>query len=128
MRDQPPGSNSPRASESEHGAEASTQASRVMMSDDVVPPTAMSAPRTTSSMRSKARTGMPSFALHSAANPARVSGRRDVTRISSKRYIVNRQRIMLVPIAPMPTRPSTLAEAGPTHFSGIAAAAVERTW
>ena len=35
---------------------------------------------------------------------------------------------MLVPIDPMPTRPSTLGEAGPTHFSGIAAAAVLRTW
>ena len=62
----------------------------------------------------------------SRANAARVCGRREVQRISSNLYMVARQRSALVPMVPMPTRPSTLGLLGPTHLQASTAAAVLR--
>src|SRR5207244_3502485 len=101
--------------------------SRLTISPDVVPPTAISAPRTTSSIESFGMTGIPSACDHSCANALRVSGRRDVQWISENLYIVDRQRSEFVPIVPIPTRPSTLGFFGPTHLQAIAAAAALRT-
>jgi hypothetical protein len=79
---QPAGSISRRESETKV-APFLTQGSRLTMSVRVVPPIATSEPRTTSSMLASGRTGMPSLLDHLAANASRVSGRRDVQRMSS---------------------------------------------
>src|SRR5215510_4439761 len=123
--DQPAGSSSRRASEMKVHPGLS-HCSRLTMSPEVVPPTAMSAPQTTSSTESFGMTGMPSVFDHSSANALRVSGRRDVQRTSEKLYIVARQRSEFVPMVPIPTRPSTLGFFGPTHLQATAAAAALR--
>ena len=83
IRGQPAGSSSRRASETKV-APGFSQSSRLTMSFDVVPPTAMSAPRTTSSIEATGVTGTPSAADHLSAKASRVSARREVQRISSK--------------------------------------------
>ncbi len=123
--DQPAGSSSRRASEMKV-APGFSQGSRLTMSGEVVPPTAMSAPRTTSSIVSFATTVVPSSFDHVSAKARRVSGRREVQRISSNRYMVARQRSALVPIVPMPTSPSTFGFFGPSHLQASTAAAVLR--
>ena len=82
--DQPAGSISRRASETKV-APGLTQCSRLTISVDVVPPMARSERLTTSSIVSSGRTGIWSFSDHLRANASRVSGRRDVQTISSKR-------------------------------------------
>src|SRR5215212_12264491 len=118
--DQPAGSSSRRASEMKVEPGLS-HSSRLTMSPDVVPPTAMSAPRTTSSMESFGTTRAPSSFDHFSANALRVSGRREVHLISSNLYMVLRQRRELVPIVPIPTRPRIFGFFGPTHLHAIAA-------
>src|SRR5438034_9294198 len=100
--DQPAGSSSRRASEIKVEPGLS-QNSRLTISPEVVPPTTISAPRTTSSTVSLGTTGIASACEHLRANAARVSGRREVHRISAKLYIVQRHRSELVPIVPTPT-------------------------
>ena len=103
-----------------------SQGSRLTTSPEVVPPTAMSAPRTTSSIESFATTGMPSARDHLSANAARVSRRREVQRTSANRYIVVRQRSEFVPMVPTPTRPRIFGCFGPTHLQAMVAAAALR--
>src|SRR5436305_14963233 len=95
--DQPAGSSSRRASEMKVQPGFS-QDSRLTTSPEVVPPTAISAPLTTSSTESFASTGIPSACDHFCAKALLVSGRRDVQRTSSNLYIVVRQRNALVPM------------------------------
>src|SRR3954463_16182035 len=89
--DQPAGSSSRRASEM-NVQPGLSHSSRLTMSPDVVPPTAISEPRTTSSIVSFGTTGMPSSADHLSAKALRVSSRLDVQRISENLYMVDRQR------------------------------------
>ena len=57
-------------------------------------------------------------ATTSRAKAARVSGRREVQRISSNLYMVDRHRSAFVPMVPMPTRPSTFGSLGPDPLAG----------
>jgi len=123
--DQPAGSSSRRASEMKVQPGLS-QGSRLTTSPEVVPPTAISAPRTTSSIESLGTTAIPSACDHFRANAARVSGRREVQRISSNLYMEQRQRSAFVPIVPMPTRPRIFGRLGPIHLQARVAAAALR--
>src|SRR5215831_9381878 len=123
--DQPAGSSSRRASEMKV-APGLSQGSRLTTSLEVVPPTAISAPRTTSSIVSLGTTAIPSACDHFRANAARVSGRRDVQRISSNLYMVQRQRSEFVAIVPTPTRPRIFGCLGPIHLQARVAAAALR--
>ena len=96
------------------------------MSFDVVPPTAMSAPRTASSIEARGVTGIPSAADHLPAKASRVSARREVQRISSKSYIPARHCSAVVPIVPTPTSPSTRGSGFAIHLQARQAAAAER--
>ena len=70
--------------------------------------------------------GIPSACDHLCANAARVSGRREVQRISSNLYMVERHRSAFVPIVPTPTSPRIFGFLGPTHLQATVAAAVLR--
>src|SRR6516225_1910266 len=98
--DQPAGSSSRRASEMKV-APGPTHGSRLTTSPEVVPPTAISAPRTTSSIESLGTTAIPSACDHFRANAARVSGRREVQRISSNLYMEQRHRSAADGVAPV---------------------------
>ncbi len=124
-RAQPAGSISRRASDTKV-APRLTHGSRLTMSVRVVPPIATSALRTTSSTLSTVRTGMPSLADHLVAKASRVSGRRDVQTISSKRYMCCRQRRQFSPMVPTPTRPSVCGAFGPRRLRATMAAAALR--
>src|SRR5947207_15957557 len=103
-----------------------SQGSRLTTSPEVVPPTTISAPRTTSSTVSLGTTGIPSACDHLRANAARVSGRREVQRISANLYMVQRHRSEFVPIVPTPTRPRTFGLLGANHLQARVAAAALR--
>ena len=93
---------------------------------EVVPPTATSAPRTTSSIVSLATTGMPSAWATISARRPRASRGAGTQRISSKAQALVRQRNAFVPMVPMPTRPRIFGLRGPTHLHAMVAAAALR--
>src|SRR5262245_32310749 len=121
--DQPAGSSSRRANEMnvEPGL---SQGSRLRTSPEVVPPTAISASRTTSSIESLGTTAIPSACDHFRANASRVSRRREVQRISSNLYMVQRQRNEFV--VPTPTSPRIFGLPRASHLQASVAAAALR--